>query len=221
MPTNYFRHPQPLLQPSGLLECHWPSKYWRGGQKGDLQRLSEKFMGGRRLDTFRHQIDAYAVISQEIDAELEAAGIDASKRFFVPNGVDTAHFAPLSPEEKRQRRAELDISSEAIVGIFTGRLAPEKRIDNLISAWNRLADAGHPVLLLVVGEGPEDEKLRGLAGDAVRFVGRTNDVARYLQSADIFILPSVTEGLSNALLEGMASGLCPVSTVVGGANGSD
>ncbi len=74
---------------------------------------------------------------------------------------------------------------------------------------------------MVVGEGPELTALRSLAeslgvADRVRFEGARQDVVAYLRAADIFVLPSRSEGLSNALLEAMACGLACVATPVSG-----
>jgi len=70
---------------------------------------------------------------------------------------------------------------------------------------------------LVLGTGPEEGRLTQLAGEGVHFLGNVADVAPYLQTADLFILPSATEGLSNAMLEALAAGLPVIATCVGGA----
>ena len=70
--------------------------------------------------------------------------------------------------------------------------------------------------LLVVGEGPEEERLRELAGEGVHFLGNRTDVPRVLQALDLFVLSSLNEGISNTILEAMATGLPVVATRVGG-----
>ena len=86
----------------------------------------------------------------------------------------------------------------------------------LLRAWSTAA-AGRSVSLLLLGEGPEEAALRSIAGPGVTFTGRVEDIAPYLKAADLFVLPSATEGLSNALLEALAAGLAVVATDVGGA----
>ena len=69
----------------------------------------------------------------------------------------------------------------------------------------------------MLGSGPCEAELRRVAPSGVRFLGDVADVTPYLRAADVFALPSSTEGLSNALLEAMAAGLAVVATAVGGA----
>ncbi len=70
--------------------------------------------------------------------------------------------------------------------------------------------------LLVVGNGPEDRKLRALAGPGVRMLGERHDVPRILRGLDVFVLASLNEGISNTILEAMAAGLPVVASRVGG-----
>ena len=83
--------------------------------------------------------------------------------------------------------------------------------------WNEIIKKYPDATLLILGTGTEEEKLRQMAGANIRFEGNVKDVAPYLGASDIFVLPSSTEGLSNSLLEAMASGLATIATSVGGA----
>ena len=189
----------------------------RSGPIGDVQRLQQKLFGARRLQIFQRQVDKFIVISREIGAELSGVGVPAERQVFIPNGVDTRHFAPLTPAAKQQVRQSLNLPSEALVAIFTGRLAAEKRVNHLINIWPTVRQQHPDAVLLIVGTGPEEAKLKQLAGAGVVFAGRCDDVAPYLQAADVFVLPSVAEGLSVAMLEAMSSGLPAIVTQVGGA----
>ena len=191
-------------------------KVLRGGRAGDVERLRARAFSRSRIRWIRGTIDRFVTISSEIDAEIDALGIARERRRSIPNGVDTDRFRPATPALRRQRRHELALP-DAPTAVYCGRLVSEKRIDLLLAAWEGI-DLGQPrASLVIVGAGPESERLRRLAGSRVHFAGETADVLPYLQAADVFVLPSATEGLSNALLEAMAAGLPPVATRVGGA----
>lgn len=193
------------------------AKVLRGGTLGDLDRLKSKPFGRSRLKWFSTNVDAFISISREIDRELSDLGIPESRRPYIPNGVDTPRFAPVTPEEKRAIRAGLKLHGNPIV-VFTGRLAAEKRVDQLLTIWPRVRTLHKNALLLILGNGEEKDRLKNLAGAGVIFPGRIEDVVPYLQAADLFVLPSATEGLSNALLEALSCGLPAVATDVGGAS---
>lgn len=192
------------------------AKVLRGGVLGDLAKLERKPFGRQRMQTFKQQVDSFIVISQEIDAELAAWGVTPEKRVFVPNGVDTERFAPLSLPEKERLRQQLGWG-EGETAVYAGRLVAEKCVDQLIRVWPQVREKYPRAQLLVLGTGPEEERLKQLAGEGVHFLGNVTDVAPYLQAADLFILPSATEGLSNAMLEALAAGLPVIATRVGGA----
>jgi glycosyltransferase involved in cell wall biosynthesis len=104
----------------------------------------------------------------------------------------------------------------------TSRLSLEKGIDVLLRAWAEVA-ALHPNLrLIIIGDGPLESSLKGLCkdlrlADSVEFVGSIPNVDEQLINADIFVLPSRAEGLSNALLEAMSHGIPSIATDVGGS----
>lgn len=189
----------------------------RSGPIGDVQRLQQKLFGHRRLATFAKEVDQFVTISREIDEELMGIGVPQENLTFVPNAVNTDRFQPPAPEQKAALREQFDIPKEAPVAIFVGRLAPEKRVNYLVDAW-RAVQAIHPqAVLLILGIGPEEASLKQRAGTGVRFLGSIDDVVPYLQAADLFVLPSVAEGLSVAMLEAMSTGLTAMVTAVGGA----
>ena len=216
-------HAHELLSPTTtavaakrLLRTPVAAKVLRGGTLGDLAKLQRKPLGQRRIATFRQQVDAFITISQEIDEELAAVGVPQGKRPFIPNGVDMTRFNPVDAATKQALRTQLGLP-DGLTAVFTGRLAAEKRVDQLIALWPEVRAAQPQANLLLVGTGEEEDKLKAAAGEGVHFAGRTEDVTPYLQAADLFILPSATEGLSNALLEALAVGLPAIATNVGGA----
>lgn len=191
------------------------AKIPRGGPLGDLARLRSRRLGARRIAWLRRQVDRFVVISREIESELEGIGVPGARRILIPNGVDTAHFAPVAAEQRSALRRHLDLPETPIV-VYTGRLAPEKRLEDLVAIWPEVR-ARHPAAqLLLIGSGDQRAALARVAGEGVRFVGPVLDVAPYLQAADLFVLPSSAEGLSNSLLEAMSTALPCVATAVGG-----
>ena len=192
------------------------AKVLRGGELGDIAKLKSRRSGDRRIALFRRHVDAFITISHEIDEELADIGIPLSKRPFIPNGVDVARFSPVGIAEKQALRAKLNLPVGPIA-IFTGRLAAEKRVNQLVAMWTAVRAAQPAATLLILGTGEQEALLKRQAGEGVQFLGRVDDVVPYLQAADLFILPSATEGLSNALLEAMAAGLPAIATHVGGA----
>lgn len=192
------------------------SKVLRGGLLGDVRRLRRKSMSRFRIAQIREHIDRFAVISSEIDDELEALRIPARRRVMIPNGVDVERFRPLSQAARDALRRELGLGKGPAV-VFCGRLVPEKGVGRLLDAW-RTVHARHPdATLLIVGGGALAQALASAAGAGVRFEGEQPDVAPWLRAADAAVLPSSAEGLSNAMLEAMAAGLPVVATRVGGA----
>lgn len=193
------------------------AKILRGGELGDLAKLKSRGSGQRRINLIRRWVDAFIVISQEIDRELAGIGIEPERRFFIPNGVDIERYRTVSQAEKMSIRARLGIYGDP-VAIFTGRFVPEKRVNYLVDMWPAVRRRIPAAELLLLGDGPELGMLRQRAGSGVHFTGEVEDVLPYLQTADLFVLPSSTEGLSNSLLEAMAVGLPCLATSVGGAS---
>ena len=135
----------------------------------------------------------------------------------LPNGVDAVRFHPVDGAAKRARRAELGWSGEATVYIYTGRLSWEKRLPWFLKLW--LEAAGPKSMAVLVGDGPERaavEEIAARSSGRVKVLPSREDVGDVLLASDVFVLPSVSEGLSNALLEAMSSGLAPLGSRVGG-----
>jgi len=186
------------------------------GPIGDVQRNLRTIAGRRLLESIRRRARLVVSVNDQIDDEFGRLGIEPARRKVLPNGIDVDHFAPATPRERKELRKRLGLGSE-FVAVYTGRLAPEKRLDRVLRAWPGVTDASPDARLLIVGDGPEAERLRTLAPAGVRFEGVTDDVLPYLQVADVFVLTSDLEGVSCALLEAQATGLPAVVTDVGAA----
>jgi glycosyltransferase involved in cell wall biosynthesis len=141
-------------------------------------------------------------------------GLPAEKLVVIPNGVELP-AGPLAPPEAA--RAELELPLDGLVVGAVTRLDPVKGVDGLIQALAAI-DGVH---LAVVGDGPERASLEALAGDLdvaerIHWAGHRRDVPRLLPAFDLFVQPSLHEGMPNTILEAMAAGLPVVATAVGG-----
>ncbi|MEO6318419.1 MAG: glycosyltransferase family 4 protein [Acidimicrobiales bacterium] len=191
------------------------AKVLLGGENGEVGRLLAWRRGGPiRMRALRATIDRFVVISREIDEELRDVGVPAGRRVLIPNGVDTSRFHPSSGEVRRTSRERLGFGKGPIV-LFVGRLHPQKGVAVLLEVWAGVRRSCPTAKLVIVGDGGLRAAFEESAPEGVDFVGKVHDVLPYLASADVFVLPSMAEGLSNALLEAMACGLAVVATDVG------
>lgn len=161
-------------------------------------------------------------ISKELETSLVEKGFERARVHLIPNAVNTSLFAP-RPNERDQIRQGFGIDA-AFVACFVGRLVPEKALDMLIRAWDQAIPREAKAALVLVGTGPLEQELITLASDLGRadqiiFAGFVQDKARiadYWRIADIGLLTSDFEGLSNALLEAMASAVPMIGSEVSG-----
>lgn len=189
----------------------------RSGLPGDVQRLKSKIFGSLRMALFRKNVDIFTVISNEIKSELKIVGVPEEHCVSIPNGVNTAHFKPLTLSQKEAVRSRLGFTKSDLLVVFNGRLVSVKRVENLISIWPPIISHFPSATLLILGGGAEENRLRSMAGDRILFLGSVKDVLESLQMADLFVLPSSAEGQSNALLEALACALPAIVTKVGGS----
>jgi sugar transferase (PEP-CTERM/EpsH1 system associated) len=186
-----------------------------GRDGGDPDGLHPRRRWRRRLAPL---VTRFVTVSDDLRRWLvEEVKVPAAKVVRIHNGVDTTRFAPVA--EGRQPRAVGMGAEEIIVGTV-GRLDPVKDQAGLVRAFARLAGSHPRARLLVVGDGPCRRELEALAEKLVPgrvvFTGERSDIPTLLQSIDVFVLPSLGEGISNTLLEAMATGLPIVATRVGG-----
>ena len=195
-----------------LLGCPVVVQPASSGYDGEAQELMRTKGAGilRRL-VIRNR--CFATISDDIKQEWKALGVPEQAFFKASSGVDTKHFHP-SPDRPM-------CDPKSFQAIFTGRLHAQKQVDLLIKAWPKVLEKAQG-RLLIVGEGPLLNELillrnsLGLTDQQVHFAGRLEDTAPALRGSDIFVLPSRAEGMSNSLLEAMATGLPSVVSAIGG-----
>jgi glycosyltransferase involved in cell wall biosynthesis len=183
------------------------------GYDGEAQELM-RTKGAWLLRRLAIRNRRFACISQNISEEWQSLGVPESAIFKAASGVDTKHFYP-SPHQPPMS------NPKHFQAIFTGRLHAQKQVDLLIKAWPQVLKTG-PGRLLIVGDGPLREELislrdsLGMTDQQVSFAGRLENTADALRESDIFVLPSRAEGMSNSLLEAMATGLPSVVSAIGG-----
>ena len=173
---------------------------------GNLHAMASRGLGSLRVSFLRRRVDAFVAISPGIARDLASAWrVPAAKIVEIPNGVDLERFPPNESRMTGRRKKNY---------LYVGRLwIKQKALDLLIEAWKKAAEPG---TLTLVGDGPDRGSLEALAPATVHFAGAVADPSPYYEEADVFVLPSRWEGLSNAILEASAAGLPVIATAVGG-----
>ncbi len=214
------------------LECQLPAWLARvpvriHGEHGwdvfDPDGTNRKYQWLRRA--FRPLIQHYVPLSRQLEAYLvERIGVPAKKITRIGNGVDTDRFHP--PESGREPIPGCPFTDPGLVLVGTvGRMHGVKDQVTLARAFATLLQSEprlrRTVRLVMVGDGPlrrECETVLAEAGlGALAWLpGARNDIPQVLRGLDLFVLPSRAEGISNTILEAMATGLPVVATGVGG-----
>lgn len=152
------------------------------------------------------------------DFLVNRMGYSPDKTRTIYNGVDIAGW-PISKLDRQQKRLELRLGAGELLIGTTGRLDEQKGHKFLIDAMARIKDT--PARCVILGEGPArkllEERIRKLRLEKqVLLLGECSDITSWLSAFDVFVLPSLWEGLPNSLLEAMAVGLPVVASSVDG-----
>jgi glycosyltransferase involved in cell wall biosynthesis len=180
------------------------------GVTSDIRLLHKKVYGQLFLLCARY-VDAIIAVCKESAREILAEGFPGDRLVEIPNGVDTGTF---THHDCRGAGEERTIT-------FIGRLDGYKGVDYLLQGFKTLLSEIDRARLIIVGTGPDETHLHYLTDELgiqghVAFRGKQENIPGILSETDIFVLPSLSEGMSNVLLEAMACGLPVVATAVGG-----
>jgi glycosyltransferase involved in cell wall biosynthesis len=183
-----------------------------GGEFGEIHQWSRtRGRGLLRRAILRNS--HFVAISAQIERELVDFGVAVDRLTRLASGVDTNLFSP------GESPLETLLPPRPRV-LFLGRLHAQKNLSTLLAAW---AAARHRAAasLLIAGDGPlltelKAQSLSAGTADSIHFVGAVNNPLDYLRAADIFVLPSFAEGMSNSLLEAMSVGLPSIASRIGG-----
>lgn len=165
---------------------------------------------------FLKSADGVQLLVSGLDRQARELGAGPDRVFLVNRGVDVNLFKPDNP--KNGRRKEFGIAPDETLMLFVGRLDVVKGVPYMINAVKRLMQDHHGVKLLVVGEGSLYQEYLDMANGhpgRIIFTGYRSDVPELMKTSDIFILPSLSEGAANVVMEASASGLAVVATCVG------
>lgn len=192
---------------------------WGAPGSSEAWQARQGFWGRLKLRLLRGLGPKIAAATEELEEEARGCGLSGLSITVVPNGVDTLAFHPLTKERKAQAACEFGWS-RGLVFLYMGRFTPRKALAPFLEAWAEAAAQAPEAQLVLMGEGPEEDSLRskisslGLDG-RVALMRPQEDPARFYPAADVFVLPSLSEGLPNSLLEAMASGLPVLASRVG------
>lgn len=193
-------------------------KFGNSGAFGDIQVSQQSSRGRYKLGLLRRFVDINIALDDVMESELLGAEFRRERVLRMINGIEVERFSRRT--EKPAAKTALSLAGKTVL-IFVGRLAPQKALPDLLMALQTARKTCPKLHLLLIGDGEErkalENQVRALGlTPHVTFVGNVDTVQRYLDAADIFVLPSLAEGISNALLEAMTAGLASIATAVGG-----
>ena len=169
-----------------------------------------------------HVVDRYVIVCDFFRSWLhEICRVKSERIVHIPNGVDTEKFRPLDAESREGLRYRLGLPPDTLLVGTVGRLDPVKDFPTVMRGFSQIKSDFPRVKLVVVGDGPVKPHLSRLGGElgldsSIIWLGERNDIPELLRCFDLFVQTSIFEGMSNTILEAMASGLPILATDTGG-----
>jgi glycosyltransferase involved in cell wall biosynthesis len=189
------------------------------GELGEVKQIREMPLSGLRMRLIR-RVTAWAALTKAMKEELVDLGVPGERVRIIYNSTAIGAEVSYSAETKAALRKQLNLP-ESPIAVFVGRLSEEKNLDVLIQAWPEVLQQFPSAQLLLLGEGGAyrnvEPRLRAIVGSlglstSVQFRGHVANAKDYVVAADVFVLPSRTEGMSNALVEALSCGTAIVAT---------
>jgi glycosyltransferase involved in cell wall biosynthesis len=165
--------------------------------------------------------DHIVAVSQGMRRQIVALpGLNTRRVTAIQNAIDCEYF--FAPEQRDACRSEFGLSPEFQVIGYAGRIDWVKRLDLLLEAFSEVVSQHPQARLMIIGEGSQRPRLETLAASLgisheLIWTGFRQDMPRLLAAMDIYVQPSINEGLSLSILEAMAAGKAVIATDVGGA----
>lgn len=182
---------------------------------------------GNRLISMLKRLKRIVAITEVFKQRCLQTGFTAEQVVLIPNGVDAQVYHPcLSPQAKNLLRGQLQLPIKSHLVLFVGGIHASKGVDTLVEAWKRVHIQQPFAQLVLIGPIPnrmsvDNEFLTQIEmmrarGVQIELLPVQNNIEQYYQAADIFTLPSRSEGLPNVTLEAMSTGLPVVVTDISG-----
>ncbi|MCS5635821.1 MAG: glycosyltransferase family 4 protein, partial [Myxococcota bacterium] len=157
------------------------------------------------------RLSACIATSGRARQEIMELGLAADRVHLIPNGLDTGAFVPASGPARSDARRALGLGDEPLA-LTVCRMRPEKNLPLLLEAWQRVQPRLPAARLAIVGDGAGMAELKALAerlglGPGVLLPGASSDPRTWYAAADLYLLSSTNEGLSNSLMEALSCGL--------------
>lgn len=199
---------------SCIRKMRWVAKLSNSGIKFDFKELESRSFGTFFLWFIKKKCNKFIAITSNIQKELLKAGIRSDKIEVIPNGVSISKSISNS-----LRKSDLDCAKDDIVFVQVARLTNVKNHKMIISAASKISQRNFKILF--IGDGPNRDMIKYKIdelnmGNHIKLIGAKQNINKYYQISDVFLLPSIAEGLSNALLEACVHGLYPVVSNLAG-----
>lgn len=190
---------------AGVLQVPWVARLACSGSHGDFRFCDGNWLSRWQLPSLVKSVSAVVALDTQTRQEALDRGVPESRVVIIRNGL-VFKRPPLHV------RSATGLNAPPLRVLFLGRLAAQKRLPTLIHAWQQAMETASALELQLAGDGEERGALEALVASLgiasnVKFLGRLDDPQTALEQAQLFVNPSESEGLPNAVLEAAACGV--------------